>query len=130
MASTPDLCGTDESRSGEIATLLGGLATLLYGVSFFYPAIKDVLGFQAFVYAVISIVFIPMWFANPVFWLGTVFLFQHQWRAACRYGLVALALGLSEAWIVWRELTVGYFFWVGSMALLAVAGWFGWLTSR
>jgi hypothetical protein len=102
--------------------LLGGLALLLYAVSFFLPALDGVAGYQAFVFALIWFVFLPMWAANPVFWIGLGRLFQGRHGSASRAGLAALLLALSESWMFGRELGVGYLVWVGSMAVLVVAG--------
>ena len=104
------------------AAVLGAVAVTLYGVSFFLPAVGTVLGFLAFIWAPSSVVLIPMWLANPVFWYGLHCLFGGRLEAAAKAGLVALLLALSESWLFWGELGVGYFAWVGSMAALARVG--------
>jgi hypothetical protein len=71
------------------------------------------------------LLFIPMWAANPLFWSGLAHLYTGQYRAARNAGLAALFLSLSQSWMVYRELRVGYFAWVGSMVLLTAAGWCG-----
>jgi hypothetical protein len=125
MACAPYQLAADRSQSGSIASVLGIVAAVLYGVSFFLPASKGLLGFQAFFFSVLMVFTIPMWLANPLFWLGLALLSGRQWQAARFYGLLALVLGLSESWMFWEELSTGYFLWVGSMALLAAAGWCG-----
>jgi hypothetical protein len=107
------------------ALLLGCLALLSYTVSFFLPALHNVLGFQAFVYSILFLIGAPMWVANPLFWYGLVSLFRRRNRAAGKAGLVALLLALSECWMFHGQLAAGYFVWAGSMALLALAGWLG-----
>jgi hypothetical protein len=112
-------------RCPPTAALLGLAAALLYAVSFFLPAADGVAGYNAFVFSLVFLLFIPMWAANPVFWSGLAHLYLGQYRSARNAGLAALFLSLSQAWMVYRELRVGYFAWVGSMALLAVAGFCG-----
>jgi hypothetical protein len=101
------------------------MAAGIYAVSFVLPACGQMLGYQAFLWSVIFIFCFPMWLANPVFWVGLACASWGEWSATRTYGLVALVLSLSEAWMFWGELAAGYFLWVGSMALLAVAGWCG-----
>jgi hypothetical protein len=105
--------------------LLGCAVFLLYAFSFWLPATRNVLGYQAFVYALLFFICGPMWAANPVFWFGLAKLFQGHYRSAAKAGLLALLLALSECWMFWGELAAGYFLWSGSMAVLAVAGWWG-----
>jgi hypothetical protein len=107
------------------AGLLGVLAAVLYVVSFFLPACEGMAGYQAFVISVVFLIGIPMWLANPGFWLGLLLLYQGKHAAAAKAGLLATALALSECWMFWPALRVGCFAWVGSMGLLAVAGWCG-----
>ena len=102
--------------------MLGAVAVTLYGVSFFLRAVGTVLGFLAFIWAPFTVVLIPMWLANPVFWYGLHCLFGGRLDAAAKAGLVALLLALSESWLFWGELRVGYVAWVGSMAALALVG--------
>jgi hypothetical protein len=79
------------------------------------------LGFQAFYYSVIMIITIPMWLANPMFWFSLSCFANRKFDAAATYGVCAVGLGLSESWMFWKGLSIGYFAWVGSMALLAGA---------
>jgi hypothetical protein len=101
-----------------LACLLGGL----YAVSFFLPAMKGLPGYGAFVYALLFLVGIPMWAANPVFWFGLCHLAEGRYRSAGRAGWVALVLALSEWWMFGRDLAVGYYLWAGSMFLMGLAG--------
>jgi hypothetical protein len=113
----------DRSSTDGVAFVLGIAAGVVYGTSFFLPAIESLLGFGAFWYSLLMVITIPMWLANPLFWLGLGLLFGRQWQAARFYGILAMALGLSESWLFWNELSAGYFLWVGSMSLLTLAGW-------
>jgi hypothetical protein len=108
-----------------VPAVLGVAAALLYAVSFFLPAYHAGVGYEAFVSAFVCVIGMPMWFANPVFWSGLGLLYQGKYAAAGRTGLRAVVLALSECWLFSEGLRVGYFAWVGSMALLAVAGWCG-----
>jgi hypothetical protein len=132
MAYVSYQVAADRSGLHGIASLLGTAAAVLYGVSFFLPVLSPgrMFGLEAFIYSVLMVVTIPMWLANPMFWLGLALLSGRRWQGACFYGLLALVLGLSESWMFWDQLTVGYFLWVGSMALLALAGWCGGRMSR
>jgi hypothetical protein len=129
MAANPERRVAHEACPCATAGVLGGAAALLYVISFFLPALGDkgggILGFQAFIYSVLLVVTIPMWLANPLFWLGLALLMRRQWHGARFYGLLAVVLGLSESWMYGKELAVGYILWVGSMVLLTVAGWCG-----
>ncbi len=105
--------------------LLGTLAATMYAVSFFLPATGSILGYQAFVCALLVVICAPMWLANPVFWLGLVLLHRREYRSAGHAGMIAVLLALSECWMFSGELGVGYFVWVGSMAALTLVGLFG-----
>ncbi len=117
-----------EVRSGEAVVarnaatgVLGLAAAVLYAVSFFLPALPGVKGYAAFVYALVFGICVPMWAANPVFWVGLARLCVGQYKSAANAAVVAVVLALSECWL-FKDLGVGYFAWIGSMALLAVAG--------
>jgi hypothetical protein len=112
-------------RCPPAVAVLGLAAVFLYAVSFFLPACDNAAGYQAFVLSVVCVVGIPMWFANPFFWAGVALLSQGKYASAGKAGLVALVLALSECWLFAQGLQVGYYAWVGSMALLAAAGWCG-----
>jgi hypothetical protein len=105
--------------------VLGGLAASLYVASFFFDAAAGVAGWQAFIWSVLLVVYLPMWLANPVAWIGFARLLEGRRRSAGGAGLLAVLLAFSESWLFFRELRVGYFLWVGSMAVLAVAGLLG-----
>jgi hypothetical protein len=107
------------------ADRLGLLAVLIYVLSFFLPALPHAVGYQTFVFALVFVIGVPMWAANPVFWIGLGKLYQGEYRTARTLGVVALLLALSECWLFSEDLRVGYFAWVGSMAGLALAGWWG-----
>jgi hypothetical protein len=102
--------------------VLGVAAAVLYALSFFLPAFQEAAGYQAFFVSLFFVVGIPMWAANPVFWSGLVLLSQREYASAGKAGVLALSLALSECWLFSEGLRVGYFAWVGSMALLALAG--------
>ena len=112
-------------RRPGAAVVLGGLAIQLYLVSFFLPALDGTPGYEAFILAVLFVIGLPMWLANPVFWFGVVRLAQGRYHSAGQAGRVALLLALSECWMFYDKLAVGYFVWVGSMVLLAAVGRFG-----
>lgn len=109
MAAAPYRHAGDRSQPGGIGSGLAMMAVGLYGASFFLPACGRILGYQAFVWSVIFIVCLPMWLANPMFWVGLACASRGEWRAVRTYGLVALVLSLSEAWMFWGELATGYF---------------------
>jgi hypothetical protein len=101
---------------------LGWLVTGLYLLSFFLPVDSGMLGYHAFICALVFVIGIPMWLANPVFWFGLVRLFQGRYTSAGTAGVVALLLALSQVWMFRGAAQVGYWVWVGSMGLLALAG--------
>lgn len=108
-----------------VVTVLGVAAVLVYAVSFFLPVFLEAAGYHAFLLSLVSVVALPMWLANPFFWSGLAGLCRGEYRSARKAGLAGLVLALSECWLFFEGLRVGYFAWVGSMALLAVAGWCG-----
>ena len=110
----PEAVVTRRSVAGD---LLGLLTITVYAVSFFLPVTRDVLGYQAFVCSLVFMVLIPMWAANLALWLGLAELSLGRYRRAGLAGLVALVLAASESWLFVGELQVGFFAWVGSMAM-------------
>jgi hypothetical protein len=109
----PQTVGCEHHSAAGV--LLGCLAAVLYAASFLLPATGQMLGYQAFVSAAASVVFLPVWFANPVFWLGLAVLAKGQYSSAGKAGLLALAFALPVAWPLYPRLGVGYFAWGGSM---------------
>jgi hypothetical protein len=125
QARTPPADMVVAVRCPPAVALLGLAAVLVYAVSFFLPACDNAAGYQAFVLSLVCVIGIPMWFANPFFWAGIALLSQGKYASAGKAGLVALVLALSECWLFAKGLRVGYFAWVSSIALLAVAGFCG-----
>jgi hypothetical protein len=112
----------------SVGGVLGWVAIALYVVSFFLPAYNGIPGFGAFLWSLIIPFFWPMWAANPLFWLGLSGL-RARHGSVMVIGLIALLLALSEAVLFADRLGAGYFLWVGSMAVLAAAGFVTWLES-
>jgi hypothetical protein len=110
----------------KYVTCLTGISLACYVCSFFLPAVGDGYGFNAFLAAAMFPFFWPMWAANPVVCFSLVKVFNQEWRAARKWGFFALGLALSESWMFWGSVKVGYFMWIGSMALIATAGCHGW----
>jgi len=77
-------------------------------------------GFQAFFWAFISIIYLPMWLANPVFCVGWLFLSDGDGKTAFQCGAMAMLLAVSEVWFWDDRPESGYFVWLGSMASLTV----------
>src|SRR5262249_16238320 len=114
-----DLCLT----SPRGASCLPGINVGLYLTSFFVPVMHNgFYGSHALLCALLVLPFWPLWLANAVMVFGIIFLFGERWREARKAGLWALALALSESWLFWNSVRVGYFMWIGSMALLAIVG--------
>jgi hypothetical protein len=125
MASVSCQLAADRPRANGMVSFVAVAAVALYTVSFFVPATNHhLLGYQAFFYALLAVSTIPMWSANVLFWIGLTMLCGPRFEKAWALGLVALGLGLSESWMFWDELSVGYFLWIGSMAMLASSGAF------
>jgi hypothetical protein len=102
----------------------------LYLASFFLPVSdggtpRAMYGFQAFFGGLVSLVYIPMWLANPAMWFGCIRFGEGRWKAARNAGLLATLLGVSEIWFMDDQLEIGYYLWVGSMVLLASGGAIG-----
>ncbi len=66
--------------------------------------------------------FYAAWCANPLLWCGLLLLARAYWWAATLSGVVAFLLGLAVAGDFPLS---GYYVWLGSMALLALAGMLG-----
>src|SRR5207237_8839198 len=65
------------------------------------------------------------WLANPALWVGLRSLARGRPRRAAAAGAVALPLALAFLLSEPGDLRAGYHAWVGSMALLLVAGLVG-----
>src|SRR5262245_22378209 len=96
--------GAVVARRSAAGDLLGLSAVIVYTVSFFLPAAGGVLGYQAFICALVSVICIPMWAANLALWLGLAELSLGRYGKAGIAGLVALVLALSESWMFMEEL--------------------------
>ena len=105
-----------------VAVVLGTYAT-----SFFLPVTdadtpQVMYGYQAFFWALVSIIYLPMWLSNPVLWVGCGYCVDGRWTAARNCGLLAILLAISEVWFWDDPPEIGYYLWVASMVVLAVAG--------
>jgi hypothetical protein len=111
----------------------------VYLTAFFLPAWHDssrgggfggpsfwgvpISGARAFVMSVF-VVGLPMWLANPAYWLGLFGLGLGSPRTARISAIVAVLLAMSELPIYWGEVLVGYWVWSASMGvLLASSFW-------
>lgn len=108
------------SKRCALATVL-----FLYAISFFLPVTdagtpQAMYGFQAFFWAFISIIYLPMWLANPVFWVGWLFLSDGNTKTSLQCGATATLLAVSEVWFWDDRPEAGYFVWLGSMAALTI----------
>lgn len=146
----------NHEKGAKSVVLVGILLAMLYLGSFPLPAIDfgpmtnhDRLhgvmgGIQVFLLALFGVLAgRPIWFANPVFWVGVVLLCFRRTRAAAVCGSIAFLLA-SEAWCElalnsWfgtgsflfdsysdARLLIGYYVWLVSSGMLFLAGlWFG-----
>ncbi|MEO8271683.1 MAG: hypothetical protein ABI557_18315 [Aureliella sp.] len=96
-----------------------------YAVSFTLPVTDAntrhaMYGYQAFIYGFFSVIYLPMWMANPLFWIGCVHLNRNRWKSASRAGLCAVLLALSEIYQWDDRPEIGYLVWLSSMVLLTL----------
>ena len=105
------------------------LSTVLgtYGVSFFLPVTdagtpQVMYGYQAFFWGLVSLIYLPMWLANPLLWFGCICYRDGERSAARKAGTIATLLAISEVWLWDDPPEIGYYVWIGSMVLLAIAG--------
>jgi hypothetical protein len=103
--------------------LLGGVAAAVYAGSFLLPVLGESFrGYHAFMVALaVFPLFLPLWLANPAFWVGLYCLLAGRRRGAGTAAGMAVALSLSEAWMFWGSASLGYYLWQASLVLLAVA---------
>jgi len=99
----------------------------VYMLSFLLPVTdantpRAMYGFQAFFWGLVSIVYLPMWLANPTLWFGCLRYGEGRWKSARNAGLLAVLLGVSEVWMWDGRPEIGYYLWMSSMVLLALAG--------
>jgi hypothetical protein len=99
----------------------------LYAVSFAMPVTdagtpQAMYGWQAFLFSLVYVIFLPMWLADPVFWIGCLSYANGRFHAARNAGLTAAVLAVSEVWLWDDRPEIGYWIWLASMLLLAVAG--------
>lgn len=82
-------------------------------------------GVWAFFYGIFGILsFSPVWFANPVFWVGVILLAAYRPLGAMICGLIAVLLALTGMYPFRPEekLLIGYYLWLTSMGLLFLTG--------
>jgi hypothetical protein len=109
--------------------ILLAIATV-YVAAFFLPVTdaatpRQMRGYEAFFWAFVSIVYLPMWLANPALWFGGSQFLARRWNSARNAALVAVALGVSEVWM-WDDVpNSGFYVWIGSMILLSIASEIG-----
>jgi len=102
----------------------------LYLVSFFLPVTdagqpQEMVGYEAFFWGLVSIMFIPMWAANPCLWIGIYYLHSQRWRRAGWLGFSAALLAVSEVWIWDDPPEIGYYLWLITMLILGVTAFIG-----
>ena len=113
------------------------LVLAVYAASFFLPAVTGrggggdfnfhgtTWGLGAFLFGLIP-PFTLAWAANPALWLGVRWMRRGQWNKARKAGIVAVGCALAAIPMVGvgsggDRVTVGYFVWLGSTVVLAVA---------
>lgn len=73
------------------------------------------------------------WYANPLLWLAWCFFLGRLYGTAAGVALVAMLLGIDAVREFWAsggygfDFYSGYYVWLGSMALLILAGCWDWL---
>jgi hypothetical protein len=117
------------------AWVLYFVSLAFYAVSFLLPAFEIVVegqhdasyGYDAFLVALAAawqpmlggLLSFVVWLANPAYWAGAVFFGRGRyWRSAAA-SIAAVVLGCH--FVFAPLILVGYFVWLGSMALLALA---------
>lgn len=85
---------------------------------------QPISGARTFVVAFSIVIGIPMWLANPAFWIGLECLALGKERSAQRGAGVALLLALSELPLFFSGILVGYYVWVASIFLLLFASFY------
>lgn len=116
----------------EIGGRAGGKVLSIQG-----PSVFEVDGYGAFYESPFRRWAGVAWCANPVLWVGCLLLAAGWWRGAALAGCVALALGSvmvlaavigdPNADVQWSvaDYRVGYWLWLGSLALLVLASLVG-----
>lgn len=130
----------DRAKRGVTRWLLFAVV-LPYSIAFFLPLIgsatqnESPYGFQAYAAAFEVLtrdhdkgdeVYGRLWLANPMFWLGVSMLISRDWLLALLSALIAFVFALSP-YINKVEFVFSpaYHAWLGSMAVLVLAAWFG-----
>ena len=117
---------SSESAPNYAGWFIVAVVLVVYATSFFLPVIdagtpQAMYGYQAFFWALVSVIYLPMWLSNPVVWIGCGYCVDGRWKAARNCGLVAVLLAISEV-LFWDDPPeIGYYLWVASMVMLAVA---------
>jgi len=110
--------------------LVGAIIITVYVVSFFLPALGNLRekvsmsGSQAFLTSLLLPVHCG-WFANPLLWVGLLFMASSRRRLAAVSGIVAVLVStIPILFIVVSSgqyfFLIGYYIWVGSMVLMGV----------
>ncbi len=90
-----------------------GLSETNYGISMLIIGLGACLGLN------------PVWFANPLIWIGAWLLVRRQWIKAGVLGLLAAICAACGPLLVRgsnNTLLIGYYVWLGSAVALAVSG--------
>ncbi|PQO48196.1 hypothetical protein [Blastopirellula marina] len=109
------------------------ICCLVYAVSFFLPAGDNhntpaILGWEAFLNALLLSWFLPMWWANPGFFLAGWWVLKGKPNWAMLATVVAALLALSQSIFLPPDsstgygyrLLIGYYVWLGSIVLLGL----------
>jgi hypothetical protein len=129
-AAIDDLTVPDISLPVPRDTAFAGAAIcLLYLASFPLPAIDGTPGYTAFLWGgwFSAMIFgLPVtfpWLANPILWIGLVYLHKREFARAFLCGFVATILAASFFFMMRTQahLGIGYWLWLASMASLMFA---------
>jgi hypothetical protein len=115
------LPATSRSKHGSLIDFYSEI-----GGSVAWKADGVLYGYEVFLDLAVGVIwpsFTWVWFANPALWVGVILLPTKRWRWAWTAGCLALVLGISAGGFVVSHgrdmhLYVGYYVWLGSMALL------------
>ena len=109
------------------------ICCLVYAVSFFLPAgdkhnTPPLLGWEAFVNALVLCWCLPMWWANPGFFLAGWLVVKEKSNWAMLISFAAVLLALSQSVFLPPDdymgygyrLLIGYYVWLGSIVLMGL----------
>ncbi len=117
--------GVEAGRARRYLHALASVSLCVYLSAFFLPVFDSstsqvMYGYEAFVFAIASVKFIPTWLANPLYWVALKNAYQGNVKTARMFAIAAPLLAVCQVWMMDDAPEAGFYLWLGSLLVFGL----------